>query len=90
MKRGFIACLLGWSLCTLQSGQVLLAQEAHSGFDLRASVTAQAVVSNMLTEEPRSGSVAAAGFRSVAYPTWKINDNWFVTGSLQLASRPYF
>jgi hypothetical protein len=90
MKRGFIACLLGWSLCTLQSGQVLLAQEAHSGLDLRASVTAQTVVSNVLTEEPRSGSVAAAGFRSVAYPTWKINDNWFVTGSVQLASRPYF
>jgi hypothetical protein len=30
------------------------------------------------------------GGRAVAYPTWKINDNWFVTGALQLATRPFF
>ena len=30
------------------------------------------------------------GSRSVVYPTLKINENWFVTGALQLATRPYF
>jgi hypothetical protein len=32
----------------------------------------------------------AVGSRSVVYPTWKINDNWFVTGALQLSTRPYY
>ncbi|HEY1767337.1 MAG TPA: hypothetical protein VGG26_06760, partial [Terracidiphilus sp.] len=27
---------------------------------------------------------------SVVYPTWKINNDWFVTGALQLVTRPYF
>jgi hypothetical protein len=70
--------------------QVLSAQEASSGFDLRATLTAQMVSSNELTEEPRSGSPIIAGSRSVVYPTWKINDNWFMTGALQLVIRPYY
>jgi hypothetical protein len=69
---------------------VLRAQEAGSGFDLRATLTAQAVASNELTEEPRSGAPMAVGSRSVAYPTWKFDDHWFVTGALQLTSRPYY
>jgi hypothetical protein len=70
--------------------QLLAAQEASSGLDLRATLTAQAVASNELTEAPRSGSPMIAGSRSVVYPTWKINNNWFVTGALQLVTRPYF
>jgi hypothetical protein len=72
------------------SAQFLAAQEASSGFDLRATLTAQAVASNELTEEPRSGSPMILGSRAIVYPTWKINDNWFVTGALQFATRPYF
>jgi hypothetical protein len=30
------------------------------------------------------------GSRSVVYPTLKFSDNWFITGALQLATRPYF
>ena len=37
------------------------AQEAGSGFDLRANMTAQAVFSPQLTSVPRSGGAAAAG-----------------------------
>ena len=90
MKRAGLGCLL----CLLASGMLwpscLFAQEATSGFDLRATVSGQMVASNDLTEEPRSGAPVAPGFRSVVYPTWKINDKIFVTGAWQLATRPYF
>lgn len=86
MKSSLTAGLLACALCA-QTGR---SQEARSGFDLRATVTGQTMASNALSEEPRSGSVATAGFRAIAYPTWKIGGNWFITGSMQLASRPFF
>jgi hypothetical protein len=70
--------------------QCLSAQEATSGFDLRATLSGQAVASTLSTEDPRSGSVGTAGFRSVFYPTWKIDEHWAVTGAWQLYTRPYF
>lgn len=79
-------CLLAGTLCA----QLAAAQEASSGFDVRATLTAQTVASNELTESPRSGSPTILGSRSVVYPTWKISDNWFVTGAYQVATRPYF
>lgn len=66
------------------------AQEAASGIDLRATITGQTVASSELTKPPRSGSPVIAGSRSVLYPTVKFSDHWFVTGALQLATRPYF
>lgn len=56
---------------------------------MRATLTAQGIASNELAEEPRSGAPMTVGSRSVAYPTWKIDDHWFVTGALQLTTRPY-
>jgi hypothetical protein len=70
--------------------QLIAAQEASSGVDVRATLTAQALASNELTEAPRSGSPMIVGSRSVVYPTLKINENWFITGAVQLATRPYF
>jgi hypothetical protein len=70
--------------------QFLFAQEAGSGFDLRATLIGQGMASNDLTEAPRSGSPVSAGFRGVTYPTWKISDRWTVTGAFQLYTRPYF
>jgi hypothetical protein len=81
-----LLCFAGGFLIT----QAVCAQEARSGFDLRATLTGQMVSSNELTEEPRSGAPVIAGSRSVLYPTWKINDNWFVTGAFQLVTRPYY
>ena len=72
------------------AAQTVVAQEASSGFDLRATLTAQAIASNELTEEPRSGAPIAVGSRSVFYPTLKFSDNWFITGALQLATRPFY
>jgi hypothetical protein len=85
-SRTLLLCLASVTLGT----QLNTAQEASSGLDLRATVTAQAVASNELAATPRSGSPMIVGSRAVVYPTVKINDNWFVTGALQLTTRPYF
>ena len=68
----------------------LHAQEASSGVDLRATLTAQLTGSNQLTEAPRSGSPVVAGSRAVAYPTFKFSEHWFATGAIQLVTRPYY
>jgi hypothetical protein len=67
-----------------------IAQEAGSGLDLRATVTAQAVGSSELTEEPRSGAPMVAGGHGIVYPTIKINGHWFVTGAVQVVTHPYY
>jgi hypothetical protein len=68
----------------------ILAQEANSGFDLSATVSAEAVESPELKQRPRDGSPETAGFRSVFYPTWKLDEHWTVSGAIQLESRPYW
>ena len=68
----------------------LLAQEADSGIDLRATITGEAAYDNQLTESPRNGSPFVAGFRSMLYPTWKIGKHWVVSGAIDVNSRPYF
>jgi hypothetical protein len=77
-------------LACVAAAHSISAQEAASGIDLRGTLTAQAVGSNELTQQPRSGSAMILGSRAVAYPTIKFNENWFVTGALQLVTRPYF
>jgi hypothetical protein len=83
------ALLLGL-ICVLLGHAYLAAQEANSGLDLRATFTGQFAASDLLTQPPRSGDPATAGFRSVIYPTIKFNSNWSVTGAWQLTTRPYF
>jgi hypothetical protein len=90
MNRVSQACMLLVLACGAVGSRCLCAQEAGSGLDLKATLTAQGAASSDLTEEPRSGSGVAAGFRGVLYPTWKIDEHWNVTGALQMVSRPYF
>lgn len=82
-------CHLALVLC-LMSGTVVLSQEASSGVDLRATITAEGVASNKLTHSPRFGSPMFFGSRSVGYPTIKFDDHWFITGAVQLVTRPYY
>jgi hypothetical protein len=74
----------------LAAASCLCAQEASSGLDLRETISGLGVASGALSNPPRSGSAFAAGFRSLTYPTWKINTNWTVTGTYQFVTRPYF
>lgn len=83
--RALPIAILGLAL-----GAMVHAQEASSGLDLRETVSGLAVGSNSLSAAPRSGSSFAAGFRSITYPTWKMNANWSITGTYQFATRPYF
>lgn len=86
-RRVALALLLAASV--FPAGAVA-AQEADSGLDLRATLTAQSAASTMLTESPRNGAPMAAGFHGVLYPTWKMTGNWFASGAVQLATRPYY
>lgn len=90
MRIPFLSALLQCLICGVGCAQLVQAQEASSGFDLRTTLTAQAVASNELTEAPRSGSPMILGSRSAIYPTYKISDNWLVTSAIQLSTRPYY
>jgi hypothetical protein len=66
------------------------AQEASSGFDLRATVSEQVDYTHQLSAPPRDGDPLSGGFRAMLYPTWKLSEHWFVSGAVQIHSRPYF
>jgi hypothetical protein len=82
------APVLVLALCL--AGARIPAQEADSGFDLRATLTAQAIGSSELTEAPRSGAPMAPGARALVYPTLKFDEHWFVTGAVQMVTRPFY
>lgn len=71
-------------------GYRLVAQEASKGIDLRGTLTMESVASNHLSAKPRSGEPIILAARSVVYPIVKFNENWFLTGAIQFATRPYF
>lgn len=87
MRTTVRAATLGLALA---AASCLCAQEASSGLDLRETISGLGAASGALSNPPRSGSAFAAGFRSLTYPTWKINTNWTVTGTWQFVTRPYF
>jgi len=68
----------------------LTAQEASRGIDVHATLTAETVASNQLSDEPRNGSPIILATRSVVYPILKLSDDWSITGAVQAATRPYF
>jgi hypothetical protein len=68
----------------------IASQEASSGADLRVTATAQLAGSNELSDAPRNGAPVVPGGRLTLYPTFKLNENLYVTGALQLVTRPYY
>ena len=76
-------------LITLMASQIVCAQEASSGFEVRTTLSASAFDAESLTKPPRNGSEATGGFRAVLYPTWKWNSHWTLAGVVQVQSRPY-
>jgi hypothetical protein len=67
-----------------------LGQEANSGFELRSTMTVEAINSPQLSSAPRLGGDTTGGFRMMFYPTWKLSRHWTVTGAVQVHSRPFF
>lgn len=90
MRKAILPFLCLGILCATHRAETLQAQEASAGVDLRATITGQTVASNELTSAPRSGAPMIAGFHGVLYPIWKIDQNWFVTGAVQLTTRPFY
>src|ERR1700739_4996639 len=68
----------------------LSAQEAGSGIDVSATVSGEAIYAHELTESPRNGTPLDAAFRAVVYPLLKLNEQWTVSGAVQVDSDPYF
>jgi hypothetical protein len=66
------------------------AQEAESGLDVAATVTAQGLYSRELSTPPRNAGDISGAYRAVVYPTWKINQNWSVSAAIEAYSYPYF
>jgi hypothetical protein len=64
------------------------AQEAASGVDLRATISAGLFEGSAPTS--RDGLAWVSGIRAVFYPTWKLSDRWSVSGAVQVHSRPFF
>jgi hypothetical protein len=82
-------CAVAAALALLGIAICCFGQEASGGIDVRATVTAQAASSNDLSEAPRNGSGWAPGFRSIVYPTIKLDEHWSISGALEAISRPY-
>lgn len=89
MKIRAISCLIS-AVVLAFCVEPVSAQESSSGLDLRATITGQVAASSVLTEAPRSGDPVVGGFRSVVYPTWKMNSNWFFAGAWQFSTRPFY
>src|SRR4030095_10669275 len=53
-------------------------------------LSSEAIYSHRLAAAPRFGSPLTAGFRGMLYPTFKINQNWTASGTIQIHTRPYF
>ena len=89
MKRSGLLLIALLTVASI-AGPAAFAQEASSGLDLRATLTAETLASNELTEEPRSGAPMTVGSRAVVYPTWKFDEHWYITSALQMTTRPYY
>lgn len=67
-----------------------LAQEAYSGLNLGATISAEGLYSPQLSSAPRNGDDVTGAFRAVLYPTWKVNQNWNFSAAVEAYSYPYF
>ncbi len=83
MRRGILLLVCCWQ-------SALWSQEASSGFELRTTISAATFYTDQLAAAPRLSSTSTGGFRSILYPTWKLNEHWTVSGAIQVRSRPYF
>ena len=67
-----------------------LAQEANSGLNVAATISAEGLYSQQLSSPPRNEDDVTGAFRAVLYPTWKVNQNWNFSAAVEAYSYPYF
>lgn len=77
-------------VCMTLAAAPLAAQEAASGFDVRAALSTQVAGSTIFTQSGVEKFPLQPGFRAVVYPTFKMGDHWTATAAWQLYTRPYF
>lgn len=65
----------------IAGGALAHAQEASSGLEMHATVSAQTAYSD---------STVTGGARLMLYSTWKFDEHWSMSGTLQAVTRPYF
>jgi hypothetical protein len=65
-------------------------EQVTAGFEMPLTISGGAFVTERTQQEPREGSLLTGGSRAVAYPTIRLNQNWFFSGAVQFHSRPYF
>ena len=68
---------------------MLHAESEFRGLDLPITVSGGGFASHRLSGETGSDSNIAGGVRAIAYPTLRINENWYFSGAIQIHSRPY-
>lgn len=79
-------------LCFVSLGAAVgtLAQEANSGLNLAATISAEGLYSQQLSNPPRKGDDVTGAYRAVLYPTWKLSENWNFSAAVEASSYPYF
>ena len=79
-------------LCLLSLGVTVAtwAQEAESGLNVAATISAQGLYSRQLSSPPRNSDDVTGAFRAVLYPTWKVNQNWTFSAAIEGYSYPFF
>jgi hypothetical protein len=82
-----LACGLCLLLLLALPGQ---AQNETRGFEMPMTLSGAGFASHRLSESQDSDSNATGALRVMAYPTLRINENWFFSGAVQIHSRPYF
>ena len=85
MKTLRVVCLTAL-LCPL----LALGQERNGGLEVPFTITGGGFLTERTEQAPRSASAFTAGTRVVAYPTLRLDENWFFSGAVQFHSRPYF
>src|SRR6185295_10056361 len=66
------------------------AQDAASGIVMPVTLTGGLMVSERGKDADPAAKTVLPGFRTVLYPSLRLNSNWFVSSTIQVQSTPFF
>lgn len=80
-----------WLLCfAALSPAVMQGQESATGLSIPATLSAGGFFTERTNGPNGFDSKWTAGGRAMAYPTLRLNQNWYVGSAIQVATQPYF